>query len=66
MLTSFGVFWGAEGAGVSWPGNDAALLAIIPATVLVALGYVGLLRRAHAATARAGADAVTGVEGSAA
>jgi len=65
MLTSFGVFWGAEGAGVSWPGNDAALLAIIPATVLVALGYVGLLRRAHAATARAGADAVP-VEGSAA
>jgi uncharacterized membrane protein len=65
MLTSFGVFWGAEGAGVSWPGNDAALLAIIPATVLVALGYVGLLRRAHAATARAVADAA-GVERSAA
>src|SRR5262249_16281763 len=21
MLTSFGVFWGAEGAGASWPGN---------------------------------------------
>jgi uncharacterized membrane protein len=63
MLTSFGVFWGAEGAGVSWPGNDAALLAIIPATVLVALGYVALLRRAHAAAAEASADAVP-VEGS--
>ena len=49
MLTSFGVFWGAEGAGVSWPGNDAALLAVIPATALVALGYVALLRRAAAA-----------------
>ena len=24
MLTSFGVFWGAEGAGASWPGGDAA------------------------------------------
>src|SRR6516165_2548441 len=48
MLTSFGVFWGAEGAGVSWPGNDAALLAVIPATALVALGYVALLRRARA------------------
>ena len=45
MLTSFGVFWGAEGAGVSWPGNDAALLAVIPATALVALGYLALLRR---------------------
>ena len=64
MLTSFGVFWGAEGAGVSWPGNDAALLAVIPATALVALGYVGLLRRAHAASAQAAAAAVAGVEGS--
>ena len=49
MLTSFGVFWGAEGAGVSWPGNDAALLAIVPATALVGLGYTALLRRARAA-----------------
>ena len=52
MLTSFGVFWGAEGAGVSWPGNDAALLVVIPATALVALGYVALLRRARS-TSRA-------------
>jgi uncharacterized membrane protein len=49
MLTSFGVFWGAEGAGVSWPGNDAALLALVPATALVALGYTALLRRARVA-----------------
>ena len=46
MLTSFGVFWGAEGAGASWPGNDAALLVVIPATALVALGWS--LRRATA------------------
>src|SRR5947207_15713029 len=26
LLTSFGIFWSAEGAGVSWPGEDAALL----------------------------------------
>ena len=63
MLTSFGVFWGAEGAGVSWPGNDAALLAIVPAVVLVALGYVALLRRARAA---AGRPAVSPVERTAA
>jgi len=50
MLTSFGVFWGAEGAGASWPGNDAALLAIVPATALVGLGYTALLRRARAAS----------------
>ena len=57
MLTSFGVFWGAEGAGASWPGNDAALLAIVPATALVALGYTALLRRARA-TRRAGVPSV--------
>jgi uncharacterized membrane protein len=25
LLTTFGVFWGAEGAGASWPGGDIAL-----------------------------------------
>jgi uncharacterized membrane protein len=49
MLTSFGTFWGAEGAGAHWPGNDAALLAIIPVTLLVAVGMVALLRRRTAA-----------------
>ena len=45
MLTSFGIFWGAEGAGVSWPGQDAALLVLVPVFLLVALGYVLMLRR---------------------
>jgi uncharacterized membrane protein len=45
MLTSFGMFWGGEGAGASWPGGDAALLVLIPVTVLVALGLVAALRR---------------------
>ena len=40
MLTSFGVFWGAEGAGVAWPGNDAALLVLVPLVGLVSAGYV--------------------------
>jgi uncharacterized membrane protein len=46
MLTSFGMFWGAEGAGATWPGSDAALLAIIPAVALFAMGLIALLRRA--------------------
>jgi uncharacterized membrane protein len=45
MLTSFGVFWGGEGAGAHWPGSDAALLVIIPAVALLGIGLTALLRR---------------------
>jgi uncharacterized membrane protein len=48
MLTSFGTFWGAEGAGASWPGGDAALLAIIPGLLLGSLALVRWLRQAQA------------------
>jgi uncharacterized membrane protein len=44
MLTSFGMFWGAEGAGASWPGGDAALLVIIPALAAAAIAMVAWLR----------------------
>jgi uncharacterized membrane protein len=44
MLTSFGMFWGAEGAGAHWPGGDAALLAIVPGVLLVALAMIPWLR----------------------
>jgi uncharacterized membrane protein len=44
MLTSFGIFWGTEGAGATWPGGDGALLVIIPGVLLVALGFVQWLR----------------------
>ena len=53
MLTAFGTFWGAEGAGANWPGSDAALLALVPAIALFALGLVAALRRAKAAQAAA-------------
>jgi uncharacterized membrane protein len=46
MLSSFGIFWLAEGAGASWPGGDAVLLAIVPALLAVSMGTVLLLRRA--------------------
>jgi len=51
MLTSFGTFWGAEGAGASWPGGDAALLAIIPGLLIASLGLVQWLRRASVGSA---------------
>ena len=41
MLTAFGIFWGAEGAGAVWPGADAALLVIVPAVAVYALALVG-------------------------
>jgi len=53
MLTSFGTFWGAEGAGATWPGGDAALLAIIPSLAVLSLTTVALLHRS--AGDRAGA-----------
>jgi uncharacterized membrane protein len=46
MLSSFGMFWGAEGAGAHWPGGDAALLAVIPSVLLAALATIWTLRRA--------------------
>lgn len=50
MLTSFGLFWGAEGAGAHWPGGDASLLVIAPAVLGYSLGLVGLFRRNVPAT----------------
>ena len=46
MLCSFGIFWAAEGAGASWPGGDASLLAIIPVLLFGALLTAFGLRRA--------------------
>jgi uncharacterized membrane protein len=45
MLTSFGIFWGAEGAGASWPGGDVALLAIVPTVLALSLLLVRTFRR---------------------
>ena len=51
MLTAFGTFWGAEGAGAHWPGSDSALLVIVPAIAAFALALVALLRRMPARSA---------------
>ena len=48
LLTSFGMFWGAEGAGVSWPGADLALAVLIPFTVLSSVALVAIMRSAGA------------------
>jgi uncharacterized membrane protein len=51
ILTSFGIFWGTEGAGAQWPGGDIALPVIIAAVVVFSLGLVTLLRRIAALAA---------------
>lgn len=50
LLSSFGVFWAAEGAGVSWPGSDLAILGILAVLALVSFAYVTLLRRRRTTT----------------
>jgi uncharacterized membrane protein len=46
MLSAYGIFFAAEGAGVDWPGGDAILLGLIPALLGVSLLAVASLRRA--------------------
>jgi uncharacterized membrane protein len=60
MLTSFGTFWGAEGAGAHWPGGDVALLVIVPAILLTALALVWFTRRAVELQAVEGLEAGEG------
>lgn len=50
MLTSFGIFWGAEGAGADWPAGDAALLAVVPTVLAFSVLLVWLCRVRLAAT----------------
>jgi len=45
MLTSFGVFWTAEGSGVHWPGSDLAILALVALFATVTAVGIELMRR---------------------
>jgi uncharacterized membrane protein len=44
LLTSFGCFWSAEGAGIRWPGEDASLLGVIAFFGVLSLLFVRALR----------------------
>jgi uncharacterized membrane protein len=57
LLTSFGCFWGAEGAGVDWPGDELSLLAIIGFFGAFSLLAVRVLRRRRSALVPAEAPA---------
>lgn len=47
MLSTFGTFWAAEGAGMSWPGGgtDLAIVGILAFYLVIAFGLVALLKR---------------------
>ena len=45
LLTSFGCFWAAEGAGVDWPGDELSLPVLIAFLALVSFLIVQALRR---------------------
>ncbi|MGI8550771.1 MAG: COG4280 domain-containing protein [Dehalococcoidia bacterium] len=44
MLTTFGVFWGGEGLGVSWPGADLAIVVLLVGFGLLSWLAVTVLR----------------------
>jgi uncharacterized membrane protein len=53
MLTAYGIFWGAEGAGANWPGGDVAILALIGFVLAFSVATVAALRHRHEAPALA-------------
>jgi len=55
LLSSFGTFWAAEGAGADWPGSDAAILGILAVYSAASYLLVTALRRQRALPLRAAA-----------
>jgi uncharacterized membrane protein len=51
MLTTFGTFWAAEGAGAHWPGDDASLPVVLAFVIALSFMSVGLLKRRRLAFA---------------
>ena len=44
MLTSFGLFWVGEGAGVHWPGDDLAIPVLVGFFVVVFFAFTAFMR----------------------
>jgi uncharacterized membrane protein len=51
MLTTFGIFWSAEGAGAHWPGDDASLPGVLAFVILLSFAAVTSLKRRRVAFA---------------
>jgi uncharacterized membrane protein len=60
LLTTFGTFWGAEGAGAKWPANDVSILVLLAILWVISLGVVYVLKRSQQSPARpAAAESLT-------
>ena len=53
MLTTFGTFWSVEGAGVTWPGGETAILALLAFVTVGSFALVAVTRRRAGAVAPA-------------
>ena len=51
MLTTFGIFWSAEGAGARWPGDEASLPGVLGFVIALSFAAVAMLRRRRLAFA---------------
>ena len=60
MLTSFGIFWSGEGAGIEWPGGDASLVLVVGFVARASLALVA--RRAHSTELLASTEGGDGVK----
>ena len=57
MLVTFGTFWGAEGAGVDWPGGDVMILGVLAFYCVLSFTLVTILNRRGQSAIGAGATA---------
>ncbi|MDB5058596.1 MAG: hypothetical protein JWO59_2068, partial [Chloroflexi bacterium] len=55
LLTSFGTFWAAEGAGASWPASDGAIVGLLIFYAAISFIFVRTLQRRRTVTLRAAA-----------
>jgi len=62
MLTSFGLFWVGEGAGVHWPGGDLAIPVLIGLFVLVTGSTIAWLKILLPGRSPAGSSRAAGQE----
>lgn len=54
MLSAYGLFWGAEGLGLRWPGGEAMLPVLVAGVLACSIAAVLVLRRSAAGRLAAG------------